>query len=826
METTDDHLYQLMHDIGDSRVRDRYVEMRDSGRFTSTSAGAKLVAEAGGIVCKFLAAYQKVKVTRSGALRVRQLLKEIGRERAVAVSLTYVLNAVVSWTGENDRLLVGRMRNNLGKELKTEMDFLLLSREAPVAYRYTRKNLEGASKRNKKRVKERIIARTGVQECGWDRADMLMLGALLLDFILRYSGVVYLHRDKTEPDFKGKTKFRNSVALTPSVFEWITEGVNFLAASVPSKLPITELPTDWAPGEIGGYPRGLLSVRPLMSCRASEPRKRFTKSLCPEVYRAVNTLQRTSWRVNQDVYEVIRAAVKHEWDIPGLSERPPVRPMRPAHEYVKGDAAWREYGRLKTQFNTLNSRYAGAAMRAARLLGVLEIYKDFDAFYMPHTIDFRGRCYASGSVLNYQGMEHQRAVLQFAEAKPLATQAALDWFLIHGANCWGVDKVSFEDRKAWVKDNHRMICAVAEDWSGHREWTEADKPFQFLAWAFEYRAMWECEDILTFESRIPVAMDGSNNGLQIYSMIMRDEVGGEATNCIPMDTPQDAYQRVADKVTEKLQEYSRTGTDKERRRATELLAFCKRLGSKGVPRKVVKRPVMTQPYGATVFRCQQYTVEWYHEYIRGKNLTPEEAPFPEKDVYNTFTWLGLLIWDAIGEVVIKAREAMDWLRDCADVVSKHTEHCSWTTPLGMECLQWYVRGTTRPIYLKAGGKISMTVWEDDGTVDGRSSKNGLPPNFIHSLDASVLFRTVNSCAEMGVTHFQMIHDSYAVHACYAPVLARTLRESFVDLFEDDLFSKLRDEILEQLPKGTVLPEPPSHGTMSLEDLRDSKYLFA
>ena len=51
-------------------------------------------------------------------------------------------------------------------------------------------------------------------------------------------------------------------------------------------------------------------------------------------------------------------------------------------------------------------------------------------------------------------------------------------------------------------------------------------------------------------------------------------------------------------------------------------------------------------------------------------------------------------------------------------------------------------------------------------------------------------------------------------------------KSFVDLFEGDLFGKLRDELQEQLPKDVILPEPPGFGSMSLEDLKDSKYLFA
>jgi DNA-directed RNA polymerase len=36
-----------------------------------------------------------------------------------------------------------------------------------------------------------------------------------------------------------------------------------------------------------------------------------------------------------------------------------------------------------------------------------------------------------------------------------------------------------------------------------------------------------------FVSHLPVAFDGSCNGLQNYSMMLRDEVGGAATNLVP-----------------------------------------------------------------------------------------------------------------------------------------------------------------------------------------------------------------------------------------------------------------------------------------------------
>ena len=79
---------------------------------------------------------------------------------------------------------------------------------------------------------------------------------------------------------------------------------------------------------------------------------------------------------------------------------------------------------------------------------------------------------------------------------------------------------------------------------------EADSPFQFLAFCFEW-AGW-CEQGDGFVSHLPVSADGSCNGLQHFAAMLRSSTTGKEVNLIPDDEPQDIYQKVADRVTEKL----------------------------------------------------------------------------------------------------------------------------------------------------------------------------------------------------------------------------------------------------------------------------------
>jgi DNA-directed RNA polymerase len=72
----------------------------------------------------------------------------------------------------------------------------------------------------------------------------------------------------------------------------------------------------------------------------------------------------------------------------------------------------------------------------------------------------------------------------------------------------------------------------------------------------------------------------------------------------------------------------------------------------------------------------------------------------------------------------------------------------------------------------------------------------------------------------------MIHDSYGVPACDAPVMARALRESAAEMFSHDLLEAFRQEIQSQLPAGVVIPAPPEGGDLDPVCVLESPYFFA
>ncbi|WP_260851748.1 DNA-directed RNA polymerase, partial [Micrococcus luteus] len=65
---------------------------------------------------------------------------------------------------------------------------------------------------------------------------------------------------------------------------------------------------------------------------------------------------------------------------------------------------------------------------------------------------------------------------------------------------------------------------------------------------------------MNYNCSLPLAFDGSCSGIQHFSAMLRDSIGGRAVNLLPSDTVQDIYKIVADKVNEVLHLHAVNGS--------------------------------------------------------------------------------------------------------------------------------------------------------------------------------------------------------------------------------------------------------------------------
>jgi DNA-directed RNA polymerase len=286
--------------------------------------------------------------------------------------------------------------------------------------------------------------------------------------------------------------------------------------------------------------------------------------------------------------------------------------------------------------------------------------------------------------------------------------------------------------------------------------------------------------------------------------MLRDPIGGKATNLMPQERPADIYTQVMKVAAERVKKEAEGGCPMAARWDGQLT------------RDIVKRPVMTLPYGVTKAG------------MRGQ-IMEKMGNSRDKGAHEEASYLAGVLWDAIGQVVIAARVAMDWLKVSAKVAAKGDMPVNWTTPAGFPVLQEYRETLGQVIQTHVGGRrVGITRSVEGTKLDSRRQALGISPNFIHSCDAAHLMLTVCTALENGIADFAMIHDSYAAHAADTDVLAASLRAAFHEQYSSEVLTAFRNELAAQLPAEVAaeLPDLPLCGDLDISLVEQSAYFFA
>lgn len=665
----------------------------------------------------------------------------------------------------------------------------------------------------------------------WARTDRLHVGIKLLDIAIQTVGLVELTHQKVDKDQSIKY-----VKALPETLEWIEKKNEVTQFLRPVYEPMVVQPKDWTTPFNGGYVSSNIKPIKLVKTKNRAYLDELKNMEMPIVYEAVNALQRTAWQINSQVLETMQTLWENGSEMAGLPPRQGLELPSKPFDIETNEEAKREYRIQAAKVHVQNLSLLGQRIGFNMALGIARRYEKFRKIFFPYQLDFRGRIYAVPH-LNPQGSDYQKALLRFANGKPLGSEG-WKWLAIHGANVAGYDKASFEDRVNWVQDNEDEIIAIARDPYGHRGWcgsvgeVEIDKPWQFLAFCFEWAGFVEHGE--SFVSKLPVAMDGSCSGIQHFSAMLRDEVGGGAVNLVPQELPADVYQLVANKVIEQVEHDLVNGTEDELRHTDEGIPYVKH-GTKtlagqwkefGITRKVTKRSVMTLAYGSKEYGFKEQLME---DIIRPAKQSGKAFPF-QGDGYQGAQYMAKAIWVAVNKVLVKAGEAMKWLQGAASLAASEELPVRWTTPVGFPVMQAYADLEKRKVKTAINGKlVYLTMYQDKDNLDRRKQSQGIAPNFVHSCDAAHMMLTVVRAKQAGIDNFAMIHDSFGTTAGDVEQLYHVVREAFVEMYSEiDVIESFRDEILQQLSEKNreKLEELPARGTLDLNQVVESRYCFA
>lgn len=669
----------------------------------------------------------------------------------------------------------------------------------------------------------------------WPRTDRLHVGIKLLDILMKTIGIVEITHQKVDKDQSVKY-----VRATQETIDWIEKKNDVAQFLRPVYEPMVVPPRDWTNPFDGGYISSNIKPLKLVKTKNRAYLDELSHVEMPIVYEAVNSLQRSPWRINQRVLEVMTELWESGSTLADIPPREGVdMPPKPL-DIDTNDESKKEYRIAAAKAHIQNISIAGKRIAFSISLGIAKRYAKYEAIYFPYQLDFRGRIYAVPH-LNPQGSDSQKALLRFSKGKRLGEEG-WKWLAIHGSNVAGNDKVSLEDRVNWVLDHEDEILAIAQDPFNNRGWCktvgdiEIDSPWQFLAFCFDWAGY--CEQGEDFESTIPVAMDGSCSGLQHFSAMLRDEIGGAAVNLVPSEIPSDVYQKVANKVMEMVKDDLITGTDDELKHTESGEAYVKE-GTRtlakqwlefGITRKTCKRAVMTTPYGSKEYGFRNQLLE---DIITPARLASQKSgtvfPFT-KDGYGAAQYMAKKIWNAVNETLVKAAEAMKWLQSAASIAASEQLPVRWTTPVGFPVLQAYSDVEARRVKTAINGRlVYLTMYRDKDKLDKRKMSQAVSPNFVHACDGAHMMLTVVRASQEGIKNFAMIHDSFGTTAGDAENMFYIVRNSFVEMYDTvDVMKDFRSEIASQLSDKNLarLEELPSSGNLDINGVVESRYCFA
>jgi DNA-directed RNA polymerase len=466
-------------------------------------------------------------------------------------------------------------------------------------------------------------------------------------------------------------------------------------------------------------------------------------------------------------------------------------------------------------------------------------------FYFRCSLDFRGRIYYKSSHMNPQMADDIKVMLTLAEPKPLG-EKGWQWLL------WGVAeaadvKGSFKERVQWAEDNLLEIIQAAISPADSELFSEqvmnGGSPALFLQRANEIRQAGLSGDIYSYRTAITIAMDATCSGLQLLSAVARDRQGGEMVNLTPSSSKQDVYQAICDLVMAKYND----PTNAFHKHMMDNKAMFKR--------RFTKKAVMTLPYSATIDSAKGYV----RDEFRG-NMEKGDAPFPlpsdtnerlaildalplfkkyaDNPKYDDDTMYRALSTQIAHDIheacYARLPAAMNLLAFFKSTPKHLPSHAYWHTPDGLYVKQVYgskerkqVQYIDEKIDPETGeiigkGKVLRKYMYIDATgKDPSKASNGMPPNWVHSLDGTLVRRVVGA-ADFPVV---CIHDSFAAHPNDCETLAKILREQFVRLVEDRPLENLIDSLNKQVGANVFSAKPLVTNTWDPKDALQSEFLF-
>lgn len=560
------------------------------------------------------------------------------------------------------------------------------------------------------------------------------------------------------------------------------------------RLPQDTVPKDWS--DI--YDKEMIKPAKVRSVGSDESCK------------ASNVLQKTAWRVNTRITNLMKIhgrigrdaqfKLRKSLHLEYTAARDKLEDEYFSKDLEVSHEVYGPFKELQQHYIDVKESLAGRDSAFIGLVNVLKRFSNTNQFHFTYTNDFRGRIYPNAIYMSPQGSDLEKAVMEFAKPTKVGPRERYwqEWNLasliveastIEEDSDVSLDKLLPDERVSWIKRNWGRLEEIAREPTINDCWHKWEKPYLAMAQLLEM--------VYTpHETRQPIAVDATCSGLQFLAAIGRDEHVGKAVNLTASNKREDVYLFVADKIRVDLKGHPFWGN---------------KLYTRNIWRKLVKRCVMVFGYAGTRYGMGDIV------YTDGKDLLKKK--FADKPEASNLTrknavFLGNLIYDSLPSILPKPEAIMTFLttatkRVTAKKIREGIEDpeklaIHWFSPSGFKVYQYAEKFEANSLYFSFMGDICVNTLRhnkvfktmkqssvrlsiampEDAYFNARGMPSSAAPNFIHSFDAALAVKTILAMDRVKLLEMaSFCHDSFGVSADRVDELNCTVRKEFVKMFD-------------------------------------------
>ena len=230
--------------------------------------------------------------------------------------------------------------------------------------------------------------------------------------------------------------------------KYIKQGRSNRIAAFPIYLPCLDVPRPWKSIDNGGYFTDRLKTKAIKSSNQDYLNTLRGEDLTTSL-KALTLASQTAWGVNQFVLETLEYCWEERIEVGSLIDRElaelPTKPL----DIDTNKQARKEWRYLASLIHDMNAQNMVKRYQILSMIDTAKRYCD-EKFYHVYQFDFTGRMYPLTAHFHPQGNDIARGLHRFHEGAEIKTKQDLNWLAIAGANHWGMNKHTYEERLEWA----------------------------------------------------------------------------------------------------------------------------------------------------------------------------------------------------------------------------------------------------------------------------------------------------------------------------------------------------------------------------------------